>query len=40
MDTMDKSYFAKDRQKQLKNKMDEVIALLDSKPVEFGTLDI
>jgi len=35
MEAMDSSYFGKDRHKQLKAKMDEAIALLDQKNIEF-----
>ena len=40
LDTLDRTYFGKDRQKQLKAKLDEVLALLDSKPVEFGNFSL
>ena len=31
---LDKSYFGKDRHKQLKGAIDEAVALLDSKPID------
>lgn len=30
----DRAYFAKDRQKVIKAKIDEAIALLDTKPID------
>jgi len=30
----DRAYFAKDRQKVIKSKIEEAIALLDTKPIE------
>ncbi len=38
LDNLDKTYFNKDRNKQLKAKMEEAIALLDQKPVEISKL--
>lgn len=32
---MDRSYFSKDRPKQIKAMIDEIIAMLDTKPIEF-----
>lgn len=34
LDLADRAYFAKDRQKLIKQKIDESIALLDTKPIE------
>ena len=36
LDVMDRTYFAKDRQKQLKAKIADAIALLDQKPIDLG----
>jgi len=36
LEVMDRAYFAKDRQKQLKAKIAEGIALLDQKPLDLG----
>lgn len=36
LEALDRTYFGKDRQKQLKAKLDEVLSVLDQKPVEFG----
>lgn len=36
LDVMDRTYFAKDRQKQLKAKITDAIALLDQKPIDLG----
>jgi hypothetical protein len=36
MDKCDKSYFGKDKLKMLKSALDEIIALLDEKPIEFS----
>lgn len=35
LEVMDRTYFNKDRPKQIKAKIDEIIALLDTKPIEF-----
>ena len=35
VDQMDRTYFGKDRPKLLKAKIDEILALLDTKPIEF-----
>lgn len=35
LDTIDRTYFNKDRLKVLKAKIDEITALLDTKPIEF-----
>lgn len=32
--TMDRSYFGKDRVKQIKAKLEEAVAILDNKPVD------
>ncbi len=37
LEEIDTSYFSKDRQKQMKMKLDEITVLLDEQPVEFGT---
>ena len=34
LSAIDRAYFGKDRQKQLKNKIDEAIVLLDTKPID------
>lgn len=34
LDVIDRAYFAKDRQKQLRQKMDEAMALMDQKPID------
>ena len=34
LDLADRAYFAKDRQKVIKAKIDEAIVLLDTKPIE------
>ena len=34
LDVMDRGYFGKDRQKQIKSMMDETMALLDQKPID------
>lgn len=36
LSAIDRAYFGKDRQKQLKAKIDEAIALLDTKPIDQG----
>ena len=36
LEQLDKSYFAKDRQKLLKQKIDEAISMLDTKPLDLG----
>ena len=36
LDALERTYFGKDRHKQLKAKLEEVLALLDTKPIEFG----
>lgn len=36
LDHFDQSYFGKDRLKQLKQKIDDICALLDNKPIEFS----
>lgn len=38
LDQYDRTYFGKDRHKLIKNKIDEITALLDSKPIEFSNL--
>jgi hypothetical protein len=35
VDQIDRTYFGKDRQRILKTMIDEVISLLDTKPIEF-----
>jgi tetratricopeptide (TPR) repeat protein len=35
LDVLDRTYFGKDRLRQLKAKIDEIVAILDTKPVEF-----
>lgn len=35
LDSIDRTYFNKDRFKLLKTKIDEITAILDSKPIEF-----
>lgn len=35
LEVMDRTYFNKDRPKQIKAMIDEIIALLDTKPIEF-----
>lgn len=36
LEHFDKSYFGKDRHKQLKQKIDDICLLLDNKPIEFS----
>lgn len=36
LEVMDRAYFGKDRQKQLKAKIAEGVALLDQKPIDLG----
>jgi hypothetical protein len=36
LDQIDRTYFGKDRFKQIKAKIDEITALLDTKPIEFS----
>lgn len=38
LEELDRSYFAKDRHKQIKTKIEDIIALLDSKPIEFSNI--
>ena len=35
LETIDRTYFGKDRLRQIKAKIDEITQLLDTKPVEF-----
>ena len=35
LDAFDRSYFGKDRLRQIKAKIDEIVAVLDTNPVEF-----
>jgi len=35
LDIMDRTYFGKDRLKQIKAKIDEIVSILDTKPIEF-----
>jgi len=35
LDVLDRTYFSRDRQKKIKVRMDEALALLESKPFEF-----
>jgi len=34
IDVIDRGYFGKDRQKQIKQMMDDILALLDQKPID------
>ena len=34
LEQIDRSYFGKDRMKQIKSKIDEALVLLDTKPIE------
>jgi hypothetical protein len=36
LSAIDRAYFGKDRQKLLKSKIDEAVALLDTKPIDQG----
>jgi hypothetical protein len=36
IEVMDRTYFKKDRLKKIKAKMDECLALLDSRPIDLG----
>ena len=38
LEDYDRTYFGKDRHKQIKARIDEITALLDTEPIEFGTL--
>jgi hypothetical protein len=37
---LDRAYFAKDKHKLMKSKLDEIIALLNTKPLELGKAHI
>ena len=36
LDTLDRTYFGKDRNKQMKAKLEEATAMLDTKPVDMS----
>ena len=36
LDHLDKSYFGKDRHRLIKQKIDDIIQHLDTKPIEFS----
>ena len=36
VEKIDQSYFGKDRHKQMKQKIDDILILLDSKPLDFS----
>ena len=36
LDVMDRSYFGKDRQKQIKAKIQDCISMLDQKPIDMS----
>ena len=36
VEKIDESYFGKDRQKLMKQKIDDILVLLDSKPLDFS----
>ena len=38
LEELDRAYFAKDRHKQIKAKIEDISGLLDTRPIEFSKL--